>query len=144
MIGDIRGQTDTAELFDGDLARLVTGLAPRTLQQAKAHILPDRKAVKKRPALKQHPHLVELRLAHAPTGMGHVLPIHRDLSRIRANDPKHAFQCDRLAGARPANDDSRAATRDRQIHTAKDFLGAKGLGDTGQRNHVPNKASVRM
>src|SRR5262249_40303227 len=103
-------KSDLCELLDRDLFRPRTRHAA-ALDEAEGDILPYRKTVEERRALKQHAELAQHRIAMAPRRVRHLVAVDENLTAFRAQDSQHAFDHHRFAGARAADDDQRLTAR---------------------------------
>ena len=139
-VGYGRFQPDAAQLFHRNLARLGPGALLRAAQEAEGDVLPDRQAVEKRAALKEHPEPGKEGIARSPVGR---FAIDKDLPAIGRHKAKDAFQQHRLAGARSADDHHAFAPGDGQVDPVQDGVGAKGLVNVAELDHAEKNTSVR-
>ena len=140
-IGGFRCQTHAAQLFDGDLFRLIQRPRQRSAQQAEGDVLPDGQAVKQRPTLEQHAECVQKRFA---IGRVQQLAANGDLTPVRHHQTEDAFQQHRFAGARAADHHKRLAFWNLKVDPLQYRLFAKRLMHIPKRDHVVKNASVRM
>ena len=71
---------------------------------------------------------------------GNVEPVDPDLARVGLEQSDDVLDRDRLSGARIADDDHRLALVDLEGEAVEDALGAEGLVDVVELNHVDGGA----
>ena len=126
-IADLGAESDLGQLGGGDLFCLV---AVDTLLREKAErdVFPDGQAVEQRRALEQHAEFLVDAFPIPCRNADHLFAVDLDAAaRVRRQETEHAFDQDRFAGARTADDDQRFADAHVQIDAVQHDLRTEGF-----------------
>ena len=126
QLADLGPEADLGQRLQRNGLRLPARLVSAG-NEPERHVLPDRQAVEQRAALEQHPHARIDGLARRALEADRLRAVDEDAPPVRLDDAERAFDRNRLAGARPADDDHRLARADIQIDAAQHALRAEGF-----------------